>query len=92
MAKQQIEIKQVVSDLEKLFEIGERTAENQSMVSREGKKFLIDKRKFERLQVIDMLQEYFADKVIKGGYLEVSLITLVFTTFEIKEGHSNIEN
>ena len=87
--KNQIEIEQVISDLTELFEVTQPTAENASYIL--GGKFAIDKRKFERLLVIDMLQEYFKDKVIKGGYLIVDSITLIHTTFEVKDGHPNNE-
>lgn len=51
--------------------------------------FYIDKQRCERLEVIERLQEYFADKVIDGGYCSVSPITLVWTTFELKKGKLN---
>jgi len=82
--KERIEIEQIIADLTKLFAIEQPTAENGSFVS-DGK-FYIDKRKFERLLVIDMLQEYFLNRVIKDGYLKVDSITMVFTTFEVLEG------
>jgi len=85
--KNKVEIKQVVSDLIQLFEISKPTEGNASYVF--GNKLAIDKRKFERLQVIDMLTDYFEDKVIIDGYLEVEPITFVHTVFEIKEGHPN---
>lgn len=47
---------------------------------------MIAKQKFERYEVISKLQDYFKDKVIEGGYLEVSPITFVHTTFEVKRG------
>ena len=81
--KKQVEINKVVSDLETLFKIGE-DIDYKSM--RKGRKFLINKQQFERFEVIGMLQEYFADKFIEGGYLLVDSITFVFTSFEILEG------
>ena len=47
---------------------------------------MIDKRVFERFQILSMLQDYFSDKVIIGGYLIVDSITFIFTTFEVKYG------
>jgi len=88
--KQHVEIEQVVKELTALFEIGERTPSNQSIVIE--RKFAIDKRKFERLQVLSMLQEYFSDKVINGGYLEIEKMTFVFTTFEVKKGNPTLNN
>jgi len=85
MTKTVVEIEQIKSCLIRMFDIRESpTADNASFVSEY--KFNIDKRKFERLVVIDMLQTYFADKVVKGGYLQVGSITLAFTDFEIKKG------
>ena len=81
--KQQVSINQVISDLKSLFKIGEST----EFVSTESEgKFMIDKRVFERFQILSMLQDYFSDKVIIGGYLIVDSITFVFTTFEVKSG------
>jgi hypothetical protein len=82
--KTKIKIEDVISDLKELFEVGEITA-TKSSYSIE-KEFNIDKRVFERFQVLDMLAKYFKDKVIDGGYLEVSPITFTHTKFEIKEG------
>ena len=82
--KEKIEREQVISDLTKLFEVEQPTPENGSFVS--GGKFNIDKRKFERLEVIDMLQTYFSTRCVKDGYLKVDSITFVFTTFEVIEG------
>ena len=88
-----ITTKQIIEDLKELFEINNYSKEEgfrnfciegQNFIPA---KFLIDKRKFERLQVIDMLQNYFSDKVIDGGYVEISPITFVHTEFEIKNGH-----
>lgn len=81
--KNKIGIDQISSDLKLLFQI----SENGEFASYENKNiFNIDKRQFNRLQVIEMLQEYFKDKVIIGGYLIVDPITFVFTTFRICEG------
>ena len=79
--KQQVSINKVISDLKSLFKIGEST--EFASTESEGK-FMIDKRVFERFQILSMLQDYFSDKVIIGGYLIVDSITFVFTTFEVK--------
>jgi hypothetical protein len=83
--KIEVEINQVVQDLTALFRINENH-ESAFKSLRSGKKFLINKRQYERLEVIEMLQAYFTDKVIKNGYLGVSPMTLVFTVFEVFEG------
>ena len=51
--------------------------------------FFIDKNVTERGEVFQKLQEYFEERVIKGGYCNVSPITLVWTTFELKKGKPN---
>jgi len=82
------QIKDVVSDLKELFEI-----ENNEIGSTESDgKFLINKQHFERFEVIGKLQNYFSDKSIDGGYLEVGSITFVFTSFEVKSGKPELVN
>lgn len=56
---------------------------------RDGANFFIDKNVTERGEVFEKLQEYFEERVIEGGYCTVSPITLVWTTFELKEGKPN---
>lgn len=48
--------------------------------------FFIDKQRHERGETIEILQNYFADKVIDGGYCTLDAISFVWTTFEIKKG------
>jgi hypothetical protein len=84
--KTKVSIDNVILDLKTEFQISEQPTElNASFLS--GRKFNIDKRKFERGDVIEKLQNYFSDKVIDGGYLKVGNITFVFTDFEVCEGH-----
>lgn len=59
-------------------------SENEDSVS-----FFIDKNVTERGEVFEKLQEYFEERVIKGGYCTVSPITLLWTSFELKEGKPN---
>lgn len=80
---EQKQITAVVKDLTELFSLNE-VNEFGSMVNKN--KFYIDKRHFERFEVISKLQEYFRDKVIDGGYLSVDSVTFVFTIFEVKIG------
>lgn len=46
--------------------------------------FGIDKKHFERHEVLQKLIEYFADKVIDGGRCRVDNITFVWTQFHIE--------
>ncbi len=79
--KQKKPIPEVISDLRELFKVNIDLASNEA----DGK-FFICKQCFERYVVINMLQEYFQDKVIDGGYLEVGSITFVHTSFEVLAG------
>ena len=55
----------------------------------DGVTFFIDKNVTERGEVFEKLQEYFNERVIQGGYCELSPITLVWTSFELKKGKPN---
>lgn len=88
--KKQVEISTVVSDLCNLFGINENNNLSFHFSDKDGDRFVINKGQFERLQVLDMLQDYFSDKVVKGGYCKVGDITLVFTDFEILKGKPEI--
>ena len=55
----------------------------------DGVTFFIDKNVTERGEVFQKLQEYFEERVIKGGYCTVSPLTLVWTSFELKKGKPN---
>lgn len=82
MAKKKIQIVNVVNDLKLLF----NTESNDLGTTESNGKFYIQKRQFDRFEVIAKLQDYFSDKFIDGGYCSVGNITMVFTTFEILEG------
>lgn len=56
---------------------------------RDGVQFFIDKNVTERGEVFEKLQEYFGERVIKGGYCTVSPITFIWTTFELNKGKPN---
>lgn len=76
-------IEKVVSDLRVLFNLNSK---DNNTSFEDKNKFLINKQDFERFETIQKLQNYFIDKVIDGGYLELSPITMVFTSFEVKAG------
>lgn len=76
-------ISKIVIDLRELFELDK---ENEFSSSESDMKFLIDKRQFERMDVLSMLSKYFEDNIVHGGYVSVDNITLVFTAFEIHIG------
>lgn len=54
-----------------------------------GVTFFIDKNVTGRGEVFEKLQEYFKGRVIEGGYCKVPPITIVWTTFELKQGNPN---
>lgn len=56
--------------------------EPQNMVSHG--RFYIDKRRNQRLEVIQLLNDWLQQFEITGFYIEVHNLTFVYTTFEIK--------
>ena len=70
---------QAIQDLEALFGIS-----GKSMSKRNGDCFLIDKREYERYEVIEKLINYFSSHSLDNGLgCKVSRITLLYTTFEM---------
>lgn len=47
--------------------------------------FYIDKKHYDRGKTINLLQNYFSDKVVDGGYCSIDPITFVWTTFKLKK-------
>ena len=83
MEKQVVTREQVIKDLVELFGINENT---KSRINEENGSFFIDKREFEREEVLEKLLTYFESKVLEDGYkCEVFPMTLVFTSFQIKK-------
>ena len=70
---------QVINDLKKEFNITDGSLSKYS----DGT-FFIDKREFQRFEIIEKLQMYFADKVIINGQCRVDNITLLYTEFYIE--------
>ena len=86
MDKIKVKPEQAIQELKEIFEIKEDAGFKDGVSFQSEGKFYINKRHLERYEVIGILQDYFADKVIEGGYVEVDPITLIYTTFEIKQG------
>lgn len=79
---------EVVSDLRAVFHIGE-----DGCLSRENKGcFLIDKREYEREDVISMLRKYFEDQVITDGQCRIDPITLLYTMFHIEDRQEEVQD
>jgi len=86
MDKIKVKPERAIKELKEIFEIKEDANFKNGESFQSGEKFYINKKHLERHEVIEKLQDYFADKVVEGGYVEVDPITFVFTTFEIKQG------
>lgn len=91
MAKTIISRKQAISDLRELFGLpaeGNRQDGDGNSFCREKENdtaaFYIDKKHFQRYEVLQKLSEYFADKAIDGGWCRVDNITFVWTQFWIE--------
>jgi len=83
MKEKKIEL--VVEELKKEFEIQDLPGESNASAI-DGNRFMIDKRKYSKVDVLNKLHHYFKDTIIEGGYLQVESTFLVFTTFEIFKG------
>ena len=80
MAKKikQITIEEAVDACRKLFNITEN-----SLSKEESGRFMIDKREFERFEVVNKLMDYFENKNIIGGQCAIEPITFLWTAFAI---------
>lgn len=87
MSKQIISKEKAIKDLKNIFNIPNEQ-DNKSWVNgyETDGRFGINKQFMERHPVINKLMEYFSDKMfLEGLGLEVGSITMIYTTFEIKE-------
>jgi hypothetical protein len=91
MEKTTIPRLQVISDLRDLFVLpanGMRKDDTGcsfcTVKENDTANFSIDKKHFERYEVLQKLNGYFADKVIDGGWCRVDNITFVWTQFHIE--------
>lgn len=83
MEKQSVTKEQAIKDLTELFEINDN---KKSRVNEENGSFFIDKREFEREEVLGKLENYFDTRVLEDHYrCEIAPMTLVFTAFQIKK-------
>jgi len=72
----------VISELRELFEID--NTQKLQCFENDGH-FGISKSKMGRGYVISKLQDYFDGILIEGGYCSINGLTLVYTTFAIKD-------
>lgn len=78
--KQKVSIETAIKDIKELFNI---TDSSLSKVSESGC-FMIDKREYERFDIIDKLQSYFKNRYLDGGQCRIEPITLLWTVFYIE--------
>ena len=78
---------ETIKALKSLFNSEAHKDDRKVMVSEEGGNatFMVDKGLMTRFDVINKLQEFFADKYIDGGQCRIDSITLVWTTFHIED-------
>ena len=79
---------ETVEALKELFDYENNKESNNVIVVEEQSgdrtTFMVNKQYLERFEVLDKLQEFFADKVIDGGQCRVDNITFVFTYFFVE--------
>lgn len=87
MEKQIITKEKAIQDLKEIFNIPEeQTNKTWKDAYETSGGFGVNKQFMGRFDVIAKLQEYFKDKMfVVGLCLEVGAITLIYTTFRIKE-------
>lgn len=73
----------VIKELKELFDVENNKEKGTFEING---KFGISKQQMERFEVIDKLRIYFNGVGVKDGYLSVSPITFVHTTFEVCNG------
>ena len=79
---------ETVEALKELFDYKNNKESNNVIVVEEQSgdrtTFMVNKQYLERFEVIDKLQEFFADKVIDDGQCRIDNITFVFTYFFVE--------
>jgi hypothetical protein len=88
MEKTKVTLEQAAADISRMFSFDDKgihDGNGRSFFDKTKGEFYINKLDWERFQVLNMLQNYFADKYIDGGRCKVDPITMVFTTFSLKK-------
>ena len=83
MANQKITKQDAINAIIDMFNLKESELSKYS-VKDDNASFLIDKREFERFEVIDKLQEFFADKSIIDGQCRIDSLTFLYTSVKIE--------
>ncbi|WP_405329517.1 hypothetical protein [Leeuwenhoekiella sp. LLG6367-2.1] len=81
--------KAVIAELRELFEIDDNI-KNGSTES--NGRFCINKKQMQRDEVIVKLQNYFKGVGVQDGYVKVSPITFIITSFEVCHGKPTTVN
>lgn len=79
---------ETIEALKKVFDYDAHKESREVMVALKDNgdaTFMVDKRYMERFDVINKLQEFFADKYIDGGQCRIDNITFVWTAFYIED-------
>lgn len=80
--------REAIDAIKGMFETNTREADNASVMTEfenDTATFMLDKRKYERYEIIDKLSNYFQGVSIIDGQCRISSVTLVFTTVHIEE-------
>ena len=83
MATQKITKQDAINAIIDIFKLKESELSKYS-VKEDNASFLIDKREFERFEVIDKLQEFFSDKSIIDGQCRIDSLTFLYTSVKIE--------
>lgn len=84
----QITRREVIEAIKGMFETDTGQQDNVSRLienDNDTATFMLDKRKYERGEIIGKLSEYFKDVNIVDGLCRIDSITFVFTTVKIEE-------
>ena len=84
----QITRREAIEAIKGMFETNTGQEENVSRLienDNDTATFMLDKRKYERGEIIGKLSEYFKDVNIVDGLCRIDGITFVFTTVKIEE-------
>ena len=76
-----IKIPKVIEDLREIFEVEKGLVHG---TTESDGQFMISKRQWKRHEVIEKLQKYFENRVVYNGYVEVTPMTFIHTTFMVK--------
>ena len=84
----QITRREAIEAIKEMFETNTGREDNVSRLFEEendNATFMLDKRKYERGEIIEKLSEYFKNVSIIDGHCRIAGITFVFTTVKVEE-------